>query len=222
MLLGMSTEYFAIVGDVVSSKKIEERDAFQSRLQKACDQVNATFADGIYAQIKITKGIDEISGILTKIENAYSITNVIFESIYPNLMRFAIVHGVLDTALESRDATKIDGPAFHKAAELIAQLKKTKNLVKVQIYDELIDRLLNLQINSVFLLKKKWTKRQFEVAILYKNLRNQKEVAKRLGIKQQTVSRIVKSANYDEILESEQSINEILKEYQQRLLKEKT
>ena len=218
----MTRQYVAILGDVVGSKKIEDREDFQNRLQKACDRVNQAFAKDIYAKIKITKGVDEISGILTKIANVYQMINMISEDIYPNLMRFTVVYGPLDTALESKDAAKIDGVAFHKAAELILHLKKTTEFVIVDIGDLLIDRLLISQMNLVAFLKRMWTKRQFEVVNLYEKLGNQEEVAKRLKITQQTVSRIISTANYDEISKAEQSINDALKEYQEKLLREKT
>lgn len=218
----MLKRYAALVGDVVGSKKIKDREKFQKRLQAACDQVNTTYTKDIYAPLKITKGTDEVSGVLTKVENLYKIVNTISEKICPYLIRFAIFYGFLDIALESKDAAKIDGDAFHKAAGLMSYLVKTEELAILQINDSLIDRLLTSQMNLIFFLKKRWTKRQFEVVTLYKELESQEKVANRLRITQPTTSDIIKSANYDEILKAEQTINDALREYQQRLDKEKS
>jgi len=210
----------AIIGDVVGSRKIGDRERFQSKLQTACDHVNSTFARDLYAKLKITKGIDEVSAVLTNIENLYKIINMISEAIHPNFMRFVTIYGSLDIALDSKDAAKIDGVALHRATEIISNLKRTRDLVTVQIMDELIDQLLNSHMNLVFFLKRAWTKRQFDVVTLYKKLGNQEEVAQKLRIIQPTVSKILKAADYDEIFRAEQTINEVLREYQKRLRKE--
>jgi len=210
----------AIIGDVVGSRKIGDRERFQSKLQNACDHVNSTFARDLYAKLKITKGIDEVSAVLTNIENLYKIINMISEAIHPNFMRFVTIYGSLDIALDSKDAAKIDGVALHRATEIISNLKRTRDLVTVQIMDELIDQLLNSHMNLVFFLKRAWTKRQFDVVTLYKKLGNQEEVAQKLRIIQPTVSKILKAADYDEIFRAEQTINEVLREYQKRLRKE--
>jgi len=216
----MSKRYMAIIGDVVGSRKIGDRERFQSKLQNACDHVNSTFARDLYAKLKITKGIDEVSAVLTNIENLYKIINMISEAIHPNFMRFVTIYGSLDIALDSKDAAKIDGVALHRATEIISNLKRTRDLVTVQIMDELIDQLLNSHMNLVFFLKRAWTKRQFDVVTLYKKLGNQEEVAQKLRIIQPTVSKILKAADYDEIFRAEQTINEVLREYQKRLRKE--
>lgn len=220
ILLEMTKKYVVLIGDVVGSKTIRDREAFRRRLQSACDQVNSAFSKDLYAELKIIKGVDEVSGVLTKLENVYRIVESVSETIHPNLIRFAIVYGPLDIGLGSKDAARMDGIAFHKAADTVAQLKKTGDLVAVQLGDDLVDRLLTSHMNLVFFLQRGWTERQFELATLYRKLGNQEKVAERLGIIQPTVSKALKAANYDEILRAEQSINEALGEYQERLLKE--
>jgi hypothetical protein len=216
----MPREYVTLVGDVVGSKTIQNREAFRRRLQSACDHVNSAFSKDFYAKVKLIKGVDEVSGVLTRLENVYRIIQLIYQTIHPHLSRFAIVYGPLDIGLASKDAARMDGTAFHKAADTIAQLKKTGDLVAVQLGDDLVDRLLTSHMNLVFFLQRGWTERQFELATLYRKLGSQEKVAKRLDIIQPTVSKALKAANYDEILRAEESINEALAEYQKRLLKE--
>ena len=216
----MPERFVAVIGDVISSAKIENLEDTLNRLNNTLDQVNAEFADDIYAPLTLTRG-DEVSGVLTGIENAYRIVDTILEAVHPNLIRFAIVYGPLEMTIESRDAERISGTAFRQAAEILYS-QKPENLITLQINNSLVDRLISSHMNLTFFLKRQWTRRQLEVIALYKNLGSQKEVAERLKIAQPTVSRTLKTANYDEISEAEQTINEALKEYQKQLEKDKT
>jgi len=216
----MPRHFVAVIGDVISSAKIENLENLLNRLNKTLGQVNADFANDIHAPLTLTRG-DEVSGVLTRIENTYRIVDAILEAVHPNLIRFAIVYGPLEMTIESRDAERISGTAFRQAAEILYS-QKPENLITLQIKNSLIDRLLSSHMNFIFFLKRQWTKRQLEVITLYKKFGRQKEVAKRLKIRQPTVSRILKTANYDEVSKAEQTINEALKEYQKQLEKDKT
>lgn len=216
----MPKHFTAVIGDVISSAKIKNLEDFLNRLNKTLGQVNADFADDIYAPLTLTRG-DEVSGVLTRIENTYRIVNTILEAVHPDLIRFVIVYGPLEMTIESRDAERISGTAFRQAAEILYS-QKPENLITLQINNSLVDQLLSSHMNLIFFLKRQWTKRQIEVITMYKKLGSQKEVAKRLKIAQPTVSRILKTADYDEISKAEQTINEALKEYQKQLEKDKT
>ncbi|MBS7623841.1 hypothetical protein KEJ39_09280 [Candidatus Bathyarchaeota archaeon] len=209
----------AVIGDVISSAKIRDLEDLINRLNKTLSQVNADFANDIHAPLTLTRG-DEVSGVLTGIENTYRIVDTILEAVHPNLIRFAIVCGPLEMTIKSRDAERISGTAFRQAAEIIYS-RKPESLITLQINNVLIDQLLSSHMNLIFFLKRQWTKRQFEVIALYKKFENQKEVAKRLKIRQPTVSRILQTANYGEISRAEQTINETLKEYQKQFEKDK-
>lgn len=115
---------FVLLGDVVASRQIKDRDGFQKNLQDLCEEINATYAEDIYAPFKTLKGLDEIGGVLSDISNIYKIIALISEWLHPHQMRCALAFDYVDTALESMDVSKMDGPAFHKAAQAVIDLKR--------------------------------------------------------------------------------------------------
>jgi len=82
---------YVILGDVIASRRIEDKEAFQRKLEKVCLNVNRNFREDIYADFKILKGIDEIGGVLLNIASFYRILNTMLEHFYPYSMRFALV-----------------------------------------------------------------------------------------------------------------------------------
>ena len=86
----------------------------------------------------------------------------------------------IDTAIETRDASKMDGPAFHKVSDLLKNLQESKLIFAMSTDNDITDRLISGQINSILLLKKNWSANQHLIVRKYKETNNQLEVAKEL------------------------------------------
>jgi len=213
----MKQKLYVMMGDVISSRRIKDKEEFQIKLEKACADVNRAYAGDIYADFKILKGIDEIEGILSNMENSYEIINTILEQIYPQSMRFALVLDYIDTAAETRDVSKMDGPAFHKASDIISDLKRSKLMFSMSIEDDMLDRTAAGVINLILLLKKKWSLKQHRIFRKYQEAGTQHEVARSLGITQQAVSRTLNRSMWKEISGIEENLRYVLRNYSQRL-----
>ncbi|WP_457556084.1 SatD family protein [Candidatus Pyrohabitans sp.] len=205
-----------MLGDVVSSRRLVDRREFQNKLEKTCEEINKVYAEDIYADFKILKGTDEIAGVLSDLSNIYKIVSTIQEQLYPNYMRFAVVLDHIDTALESRDAALMDGPAFHKASDIMNKLKKSKLMFDMSVSDKIIDTAISGQINLILLLKKNWSPKQRLIVGEYEKTKNQSKIAKKLGITQQAVSKILGRSMWKEIKMIESKLNQILRSYSQR------
>lgn len=203
-------------GDVISSRRIKDREVFQKKLEKICSRINTTYADDIFAGFKILKGIDEIEGVLLNISNIYEIITSISEQLYPHSMRFALAMDYIDTAIESRDTAKMDGPAFHKASNLMKGLKKSKLLFDMSTDNETTDTLIAGEINLILLLKKNWSAKQHLIVREYKKTWNQHEAAKALGITQQAVSKALARSMWNEIRPIEEKLNYVLQSLSQK------
>lgn len=215
----MKRKFIVLLGDLISSKAIKKREAVQKLLMGACIKSRSIFGKDMYAPIKITRG-DEISAVLKSATNLYRVADNILEGIYPYRMRFIFVRGILTTSLRTKDPTLIDGPAFHLANEYLRKAKKEKNEFIFSFGDSLFDNILNLLTNLTIGLKQNWTLRQRKVVKLYQILGNQKKVAKKLGVSQQSIAKILKSSSWKRIEEAEDTINSILsflnREYNQK------
>lgn len=212
----MRKRLYVVLGDVVSSRRLVDRREFQNKLEKTCEEINKVYAEDIYAEFKILKGTDEIAGVLSDLSNIYKIVSTIQEQLYPNYMRFAVVLDHIDTALESRDAALMDGPAFHKASDIMNKLKKSKLMFDMSVSDKIIDTAISGQINLILLLKKNWSPKQRLIVGEYEKTKNQSKIAKKLGITQQAVSKILGRSMWKEIKTIEGKLNQILRSYSQR------
>ena len=206
----MPKKLFVLLGDVKSSREIKNRKLFQEKLIKVCNELNQEYQQNLYADFKILKGLDEIGGVLTEISNIYKIISKITNQIYPNTMRFVLVQNYIDTALNSKDVTKMDGPAFHKASERMKLLKKSKTFFDMETYNETIDSSLIIMINLMLLYKERWTKKQHQIIEEYEKTLNQKKVALKYNITQQAVSKVINNTKWNNIKNLENQLNQII------------
>jgi len=70
----MKQKFYFPLGDVIQSRQIDNRDDFQKIIEKTCKNINTTYAESIYADFKMLKGIDEIGGALSSMSNIYKST----------------------------------------------------------------------------------------------------------------------------------------------------
>ena len=206
----MKQKFYVMLGDVIASRRITDREIFQRKLEEACSNVNLNFVDDIYADFNILKGIDEIGGVLLNITNVYKIINTLQEQFFPHSMRFVLVFDYIDTAVESQEVSRMDGPAFHRASDILKDLKGSRLMFKMSIGDEIMEKMVTGEINLIFLLKKSWSLRQRRIIYEYRKTGNQNIVANALGISQQAVSKALNRSMWKEISGIEEDLNYVL------------
>ena len=207
--------FTVIVGDLVHSRNISGRQKISHKIRLVIDSISKKFQKEFYAPFVLTRGIDELSGVLKQCNMSYRICRLLNEGVYPYLFRFAIVRGTLDVDITSKDARRIDGPAFHIAADMIQQAKKENQYYCFNLGSQFQDYnlVLNGVTNFLHLMQSRWTNHQRLVVQLYKRFEKQKAVAKELGITQQAVSDALRQARWKELEQLETIIDQILKEY---------
>lgn len=186
-----SKKYIVIVTDVVNSRKIKDRNKFKQVLHKAILHLNKKYKASFTAPIKILKGIDELAMVIKHTDVIYSIIDELNSAIAPVNMRYAIVLGKIDTGIMQKDVSKMDGEAFHRATYHIKALKKNELLISSNVFDTYSSKSINL----LQILKSKWTIKQRKIYNLYKRLNNQQEIAKKMNVTQQTISKTLNSIN---------------------------
>ncbi len=204
---------YVMLGDVVASRQIEDKEAFQRKLEKACLEVNKNFIEDIYADFKVLKGIDEIEGVLLNIASIYKIMDTMLEQFCPHSMRFALVLDYIDTAVKSREVSRMDGPAFHRASDLMKDMKGSRLMFRMSIGDEIMDKTAAGEINLLFLLKKGWSPGQRRILREYRKTGTQNMAAKTLGITQQAVSKALKCSMWKEVSGIEDDLNYVLRNH---------
>lgn len=213
----MKQNLYVMLGDVIDSRKIKDKEAFQRKLEEACLEVKRNFVQDIYADFNILKGIDEIGGVLLNIASVYNIMNTMMEQFYPYSMRFVLVFDHIDIAVESHEVSRMDGPAFHRASDMMKDLKASRLIFRMSIGDEILDKTVAGEINLLFFLKKGWSSRQRRILREYRKTGTQNMVAETLGITQQAVSKALNRSMWKEISSIEDDLNYVLRSYPQRI-----
>jgi hypothetical protein len=207
-----SGTFTIIVGDLAGSRKIEDRLQLSKKIRQVIGIVSRRFPEEVYAPLVLTRGIDEISGVLKRPGMSYRICKLVNEGLFPHAFRFAVVNGNLDIDVSSKDAGRMDGVAFHSGANLIRQAKKENlhYIFNLGFQREDLNACLNQLTRLVHILRSEWTDHQRHVVRFYERLGNQKVAAKELGVTQQAVSDALRQAHWRELIEAEMVVDRLL------------
>ena len=213
--------YFAIIGDIKNSRKIQDRKSVQDKLNYVLAMVNQRYASSIAAKFMITLG-DEFQGLLEQGEYIVDIIEMIQMEMYPVQVRFGIGVGEITTDINAEMAIGADGPGFYMAREAIEELKRNEQKSKKHASDIAIGvnqceqqkrDLMNTVFSLLSVIKGAWTDRQREIIWEYeKSHSSQAECAERLLIGQSSVQRSLAGSNYYAYREAKETLRKVLKE----------
>lgn len=205
---------YVVLGDVVQSRDIDARSHFRTTLTDACDRINRRYEDDVSAPFQLLKGVDELGGVLTSASSIYDIAKHLFDALYPHRLRIAVVLDEIDVGVETGVVSEMDGPAFHRADELLDDIEGSDLLFDVRTGRERFDLAVADEINLLLAHRQQWTDRQREIIECYERRGNQYEVADELDISQQAVSKSLGKASWPMITEIEKRLRRVLEEYE--------
>jgi hypothetical protein len=187
--------YIAIIGDLVESRKLANRDLIQENLNKALQSINnSNYRKAIRAKFVITLG-DEFQALVLRDFPLRQFLSE-YDSRFGETIntRFGIGLGEVSTSMNF-EAIGMDGSCFHNARAALDQAKKEDGYIVFKGFE------VNEAINALFQLvndiKKDWKKRQVEVISIFENIGDQVSVANKLNITRQTVHKIIKASRYE-------------------------
>lgn len=202
-------------GDLKSSRRLKDRAEVQEDLKNALRIVNKRFEEEIPAKFVVIGG-DSFQGMLSSPKHLFDIYHVFFESINHQFY-LGIGVGDISTRL-SENVGEIDGEAFHKASDALERAKKDNLWIVFRSeweIDEVVTCLLNFMADVMW----SWTKRQREIVAYYRKVKNEKSsvtleaVAEGIGIKKQTLSKILKRSEYKLLKEAEDTFVDFTSRY---------
>lgn len=211
----------AIIGDIVSSKQLNQRFEIQKKLKIVLDDINDLYSKEIASKFMITLG-DEFQGLLKCGNHVIHIISEIEAKMYPVKIRFGIGLGEITTDINPDIPLGADGPAYHYARNAIEYLKENEKKSKalkadIKIVTKDVNDSAIILINSILslgnVIKSKWTNRQREVIYDYlKHADSQKKVAERLGITQSSVQKSLAGSDYYSYKEAMDEVAKVLSE----------
>jgi hypothetical protein len=195
-------QYLAIIGDIVDSKQLSDRDDFQTKLAGLLKTISNRNA-ALVSPYTITLG-DEFQAVYKNADRLFLDIFSILRDIHPAQARFAIGVGELSTEVNRKQALGMDGPAFHRAREGITELKDTSYLLSLQDapspqgpdfdHGKLFNHLLNLMSHQVVA----WEKNRLRILCGLLDGQTVGELEAELGISKVAVYKNINAAVLDE------------------------
>jgi len=199
--------YFAIIGDLVDSRTLEDRAGVQRRFRDGIDRLNEALSSRLVVPLKLTAG-DEVQGLTEEAVVLVSIVVELSDAVSPAQLSWGLGRGNLATELAD-DVSILDGPCFHRARDAVDAAKRSSRWLAAGGFGEPDGTILAGLMNLIGALRSEWTARQAQVVREARG-RKQSEVAEELDVNRSTISRTLQSAHYAEVLEGEEAARAFL------------
>lgn len=197
-------KYIVLIGDIVSSKTIKQRDQFQRNLQSALAALNSN-RDGLLAPYTITLG-DEFQAAGLSHARLFPDVFFLMQKLHPVLVRIAIGVGTIDTEINPEQTLAMDGQAFHRARTAIGLLRKQKGLLAVNGLSSPVAELVSGNLAMISFQLQKWKSSRF---VILHHLLTGKSVKEIAHMEKLTDKAIYKAIQTNGIVLIQQVIEEI-------------
>lgn len=197
--------YYAIIGDIKESKKLENRGEIQKKLKNVLTNINDIYCENIVANFLITLG-DEFQGLLKDAVNILDIVKYIQREMYPVELRFGVGIGEIYTEIDSQAAIGADGPAFYAARNAIVQIheqekkiKKQSSDIQIQLYEKNYFEVkqINTMLSLLKTIEDGWNEKQrYTIWDMICHQESQYMCARRQNTTQSTVARRLSEGKY--------------------------
>ncbi len=198
--MNTAMKYIALIGDIVGSKNLKNRDVVQDKLEGIFKQLNYRRKD-ITSKYTITLG-DEFQALYSRADNLFSDIITIKTELMPVNVRISLAVGEMSTSIK-KTAIGMDGPAYHMARRGISSLKKSKNLLMIDMGKSsgLVESLVELGDHNM----KKWTLTRYRILEMMMAGVVVREIAKNLKISERAVYKSINAGaltTYEKIFNS--------------------
>jgi hypothetical protein len=200
----------ALIGDIVLSKKIEDRAIFQTNLNKQFKKISKASKPFLLSPFTVTLG-DEFQAVYEKPDSILRDIWKIIETIYPHQARFSLGIDKLTTNINPMKAIGMDGPAFYLARDGINELKKSSKTI-IQFYSPYISNLT--LINHFFILlsgiSEKWKLNSIKILNGLMNEDSLDKISRNTGISIRAIYKNIRGNNLDHIINLQTEITDSL------------
>ena len=214
-MVDKTTLYAAIVGDIISSKKIPNRQEAQKELQSVLNEINSKYKKAIASKFTIVRGEDFVHLVPEIIDR------ISFQFNYP--LRFGTALGTIGSDLNAQQCIGMFGEAFFFAELAIDAAKQKKkndyglNVVRYDLAYTPYHAPVNALNASCAFIASMWTTGQREILKIllendiYDEDFSQAELAKLLNKDSGNINRRVKSSGIKIYLRNKKEISKLLR-----------
>ena len=214
--------YIALIGDIIESKKIQDRAQVQQQLLRLMKELNWQYQDYLISPFTVTTG-DEFQALFSPNSYMFQIIDQLSVAFSPYEIRFGIGVGEMVTEINKEQSIGSDGPAYWLAREAINHIHDKNdygiNHISVFLANEEVSWTVNAMLAACSFVQSKWTEVQYDVLkqLLTENIYDEtfshKEIARSLGITPSAFNKRIKASGLKIYLRNKRvAMNQILKE----------
>ena len=214
--------YIALIGDIIESKKIQDRAQVQQQLLRLMKELNWQYQDYLISPFTVTTG-DEFQALFSPNSYMFQIIDQLSVAFSPYEIRFGIGVGEMVTEINKEQSIGSDGPAYWLAREAINHIHDKNdygiNHISVFLANEEVSWTVNAMLAACSFIQSKWTEVQYDVLkqLLTENIYDEtfshKEIARSLGITPSAFNKRIKASGLKIYLRNKRvAMNQILKE----------
>ena len=214
--------YIALIGDIIESKKIQDRAQVQQQLLRLMKKLNWQYQDYLISPFTVTTG-DEFQALFSPNSYMFQIIDQLSVAFSPYEIRFGIGVGEMVTEINKEQSIGSDGPAYWLAREAINHIHDKNdygiNHISVFLANEEVSWTVNAMLAACSFIQSKWTEVQYDVLkqLLTENIYDEtfshKEMARSLGITPSAFNKRIKASGLKIYLRNKRvAMNQILKE----------
>jgi len=199
-----------LIADIVSSKKIKDRDKVQQKLKAELKKINRD-SGSILSPMTITLG-DEFQCVYSNAGEIFKNIWGILSTCYPERIRFSLGIGEITTTINRKQAIGMDGPAFYEAREGLMHLKQKDYLFDLRssgANSEIIEFIRNV-LYFVSHNIEGWKKNRIEIMNLLANEFPVKLISDKLKISEQAVYKNIANGGLQPILDITKNLSSII------------
>lgn len=195
--------YIALIGDIIASKQIVDRDTAQKKLYTLLDKINIKYKEQLYSPFTITAG-DEFQALFIPNTYIFQIIDEISLAFMPYEIRFGIGAGTMLTKIDRTISIGSDGPAYWQARKAINFIHSNNdygmNKIAVSIENKVTEEVINTILSACAFIQSKWIKtqqiilKQLIIENNYSEYFSNKNLAKSLGISPSAFNKRLKTS----------------------------
>jgi hypothetical protein len=195
--MDLTEKRIALVADIVGSRSIQERMAFDERLVTCLTRLSDR---NPHILSRYTLIGDEVQAVYGGAASLFRDAVTILATIHPVKMRFSYGVGTLIKPINPEQAIEMDGPAFYRARDGVNELKEAGYLFTVVGADVPQVGLVKEALVLVSHEMDEWNKNRLRTLAMRQEDMPVKEIADVLGISDQAVYKTIDAGAVDVII----------------------
>lgn len=202
------TIYFALTGDIASSRELADRAAVQQEIRSMLETSSSELDTALAAPLQLIRG-DEIQGLFRHPDRIVDVVVRLADALHPVAVMWGLGRGPLSTELLT-NVSAVDGPCLHRARDALEEARREESWVVAGGFGDPHDGILSTLFRLIWTVRSTWTPTQMKYVHDVRT-RTQTNVAALHDVTRQAVSKSLDAARLTAVLDGEEAARSYLR-----------